>query len=169
MGSETLSERMLSHAEKIKKFEELEATLAGVFSQEAEQARQRFTELAIAIIKPAFDDFKTTLRDMGRDAVVVLNLESTPVQSIGLTLLDRYLTFGVGKTVKLVNPKEDLAKGPNTKFYEIYRGETAVFVRQRTDPAAQPIVTEVPMDSIHELFLENELASFFERAYPAGT
>jgi hypothetical protein len=169
MGSETLRERMLSHAEKVKKQEEMEAMLAGVFSQEAEMARERFADLAMSTIKPAFDDFKANLREMGRDAVVVLNLCHTPVQSIGLTLLDRYLSFGIGKTLRLVNPKEDLAKGPNTKFYEIYRGEDAVYVRQRVDTAISPIVTEVPVESINPIFLENELAAFFERAYPAGT
>jgi hypothetical protein len=159
---------MLHHAEKVKKLEEMEAVLAGVFSQEAEVARERFAELVTMTIKPAFDEFRTTLREMGRDAVIVINLTHTPVQSIGLTLLDRYLKFGVGKTLKLVNPKEDLAKGPNTKFYEIYRAEdSSVYIRQRADPQLQPIVTEVPQKDISAIFLENELASFFERAYPA--
>jgi hypothetical protein len=153
----------------VKKLEEMEAVLAGVFSQETEAARERFADLVTRTIKPAFDEFKSTLRDIGRDAVIVVNLTHSPVQSIGLTLLDRYLKFGIGKTLKLVNPKEDLAKGPNTKFYEIYRSEDSVFLRQRADPQLPPIVTEVPHDSINAIFLENELASFFERAYPATT
>jgi hypothetical protein len=168
MGNETLRDRMLHHAEKVKKLEEMEAVLAGVFSQEAEVARERFSDLVTTTIKPAFDEFRGTLREMGRDAVIVVNLSHTPVQSIGLTLLDRYLKFGAGKTLKLVNPREDLAKGPNTKFYEIYRAEDSVYIRQRADPQLQPIVTEVPHGDINSIFLENELASFFERAYPAA-
>jgi hypothetical protein len=159
---------MLHHAEKVKKLEEMDAVLAGVFSQEAEAARERFADLVTTTIKPAFDAFRATLREMDRDAVIVINLSHTPVQSIGLTLLDRYLKFGVGKTLKLVNPKEDLAKGPNTKFYEIYRSENSIFIRQRADPQLQPIVTEVAHSDIISIFLENELASFFERAYPAA-
>ncbi len=166
MGTETLRDRMLQHADKVKKLEEMEAVLAGVFDQETEAARERFADLVTRTIKPAFDEFKTTLREMGRDAVIVVNLSHTPVQSIGLTLLDRYLKFGAGKTLRLVNPKEDLAKGPNTKFYEIYRSEDSVYVRQRADPQIQPIVTEIPHKDISAIFLENELASFFERAYP---
>ena len=169
MGTETLRDRMLTHAEKVKQLEEMDAVLAGVFSQEAEAARERFTELVDHTIKPAFDVFKATLREMERDAVIIVNLSHTPVQSIGLTLLDRYLKFGVGKTLKLVNPKEDLAKGPNTKFYEIYRSDNSIFIRQRADPQQQPIVTEVSYGDIIPIFLENELASFFERAYPAAT
>jgi hypothetical protein len=168
MGTETLRDRMLQHADKVKKLEEMEAVLAGVFDQETEAARERFADLVTRTIKPAFDEFKTTLREMGRDAVIVVNLSHTPVQSIGLTLLDRYLKFGAGKTLRLVNPKEDLAKGPNTKFYEIYRSEDSVYVRQRADPLLQPIVTEIPHKNISPIFLENELASFFERAYPAA-
>jgi len=159
---------MLHHADKVKKLEEMESVLAGVFSQEMEAARERFGDLVTHTIKPAFDEFKATLREMGRDAVIVVNLTHTPVQSIGLTLLDRYLKFGTGKTLKLVNPREDLAKGPNTKFYEIYRSEDSLYVRQRADPQLQPIVTEVSHKNITSLFLENELASFFEPAYPAA-
>src|ERR1700733_12971963 len=155
MASETLRDRMLQHADKVKRLEEMEAVLAGVFDQETQAARERFADLVTRTIKPAFDEFRTTLREMGRDAVIVLNLTHTPVQSIGLTLLDRYLKFGVGKTLKLVNPKEDLAKGPNTKFYEIYRSEDSVFIRQRADPQLDPIVTQVPADQITAIFLEN--------------
>ena len=169
MATETLRDRMLSHAEKVKKLEEMEAVLAGVFSQEAEAARENFADLVTTIIKPAFDVFKTTLRDIGRDAVIIVNLTHTPVQSVALTLLDRYLSFGIGKTLKLVNPKEDLAKGPKTKFYEIYHTDDQIFVRQRADPQLEPIVTEVSSHDITTPFLENELASFFERAYPAQT
>jgi hypothetical protein len=157
---------MLVHAEKVKKLEEMEAVLAGVFDAEAEAARERFSDLVTQTIKPAFDVFKATLREMGRDAVIVVNLTHTPVQSIGLTLLDRYLSFGAGKTLKLVNPRDDLAKGPNTKFYEIYQSENVIFIRQRVDPQQQPIVTDVSQDDLSPIFLENELALFFERAYP---
>ena len=167
MGTETLRDRMLTHAEKVKQLEEMDAVLAGVFSQEAEAARERFTELVNHTVKPAFDVFKATLREMDRDAVIVLNLSHTPVQSIGLTLLDRYLKFGAGKTLKLVNPKEDLAKGPNTKFYEFYQSEGVVYIRQRVDPQSEPLVTQIPYEDIVPKFLENELASFFERCYPA--
>jgi hypothetical protein len=157
---------MISHAEKVKKLEEMEAVLAGVFSQEAEAGRERFADLVTRTIKPAFDVFKATLREMGRDAVIVVNLTHTPVQSVGLTLLDRYLKFGAGKTLKLVNPREDLAKGPNTKFYEIYRADNVAYLRQRTDPQVEPLVMEIPEEEITPAFLENDLASFFERAYP---
>jgi hypothetical protein len=167
MGTDTLRERMLVHAEKVKRIEDLEAVLAGVFSQEAEAAREQFVDLVTTTIKPAFDLFKATLREMGRDAVIIVNLSHTPVQSIGLTLLDRYLSFGAGKTLKVVNPREDLAKGPNTKFYEIYRADDILYVRQRADPQIAPIVTEIPHGNITALFLENELSSFFERSYPA--
>jgi hypothetical protein len=165
----TLRERMMSHADKVKKYEEMEAVLAGVFSQEAEAERERFADLVKNVIKPAFDEFKATLREIGRDAVIIVNLSHAPVQSIGLTLLDRYLSFGAGKTLKLVNPKEDLAKGPNTKFYEVYRAEDSIYVRQRADPLINPIATPVTHKDISAKFLENELASFFERAYPTKT
>lgn len=145
----------------------MEAVLAGVFSQEAQAERDRFQELVEQTIKPAFDEFKTALRELGRDAVIVTNLTHSPVQSIGLTLVDRYLSFGIGKTLKLVNPKEDLSKGPNTKFYEVYRSENVIYIRQRTDPTVGPIATAVTYKDIIPKFLENELAAFFERAYPA--
>jgi hypothetical protein len=157
---------MLSHAEKLKQLEEMEAVLAGVFSQEAEAERERFTDLVRNVIKPAFDEFKAALRELGRDASIIINLTHNPVQSIGLTLMDRYLTFGPGKTMKLVNPKEDLSKGPNTKFYEIYRSESLLYIRQRADPQTAPIVTEVTYNDLVPKFIENELAGFFERAYP---
>jgi hypothetical protein len=90
------------------------------------------------------------------------------VQSIGLTLLDRYLSFGAGKTLKLVNPKQDISKGTNTKFYEIYQSEDIIYIRQRTDTQVAPISTQVAHGDITPKFLENELASFFERAYPTA-
>src|ERR1700679_2992495 len=106
----SLRDRLMSHADKVKKYEEMEASLAGVFSREAQAERKKFADLVTKVIKPRFDEFKTTLREIGRDAVITVNLSHTPVQSIGLALLDRYLSFGVGKTLKLVNPKQDLAK-----------------------------------------------------------
>jgi hypothetical protein len=166
---ENLRDRMISHAEKVKKLEEMEAALAGVFSQEAQAGREKFTALVQQIIKPAFDEFKAALRELGRDAVIISNFAHSPVQSIGLTLIDRYLSFGAGKTLKLVNPKEDISKGPNTKFYEVYRSEDLIYVRQRADPQLVPVSTQLRYEDITSRFLENELASFFERAYPTKT
>ena len=163
---ENLRGRMISHAAKVKELEEMEAMLAGVFSQEAQAEREKFEDLVTRVIKPAFDEFKAALRELGRDAVIVANLSHSPVQSVGITLLDRYLSFGVGKTIKLVNPKQDIAKGPNTKFYEIYRSENVLYIRQRADPAMEPIISQVGYEDIIPKFLENELAGFFERAYP---
>ena len=158
--------RMITHATKVKELEEMEAMLAGVFRQEAQAEREKFEDLVTRVIKPAFDEFKSAMRELGRDAVIVANMSHSPVQSIGLTLLDRYLSFGVGKTIKLVNPKEDIAKGPNTKFYEIYRSENILYIRQRTDPAMDPIISQVGYADVVPKFVENELAAFFERAYP---
>jgi hypothetical protein len=163
---DNLRSRILSHTEKVKKFEEMEAVLAGVFDQEAQAGREMFDALVVQVIKPAFDVFKTTLREVGRDAVIITNLTHNPVQSIGLTLLDRYLSFGAGKTLKLVNPKQDISKQTNTKFYEVYRSEDLVYVRQRADTQLAPITTQVNPKDITAIFLENELASFYERAYP---
>jgi hypothetical protein len=101
--------------------------------------------------------------------VIITSLTHTPVQSIGVTLVDRYLSFGAGKTLKLVNPKEDISKRSNTKFYEVYQADDVLYVRQRTDPLMAPISTMVTYDKIVPEFLENELASFFERAYPTTT
>ena len=165
---ENLRDRMISHAEKVKKLEEMEAVLAGVFSQEAQAGREKFAALVQEVIKPAFDEFKATLREIGRDAVIITSLTHDPVQSIGLTLLDRYLSFGAGKTIKLVNPKEDISKRTNTKFYEVYRADDVIYVRQRTDPQGAPISTQVSYGDIIPAFLENELAVFFERAYPTS-
>ena len=144
----------------------MEAALAGVFSQEAQAGREKFEALVKGTIKPAFDEFKATLREIGRDAVIITSLTHSPVQSIGLTLVDRYLSFGAGKTVKLVNPKDALSKGPDTKFYELYRSEDLICVRQRWDSKTDPISTLVPYEHVTSKFMENELASFFERAYP---
>jgi len=166
---DNLRSRIVSHAEKVKKLEEMEAVLAGVFSHEAQAGREKFEALVRTVIKPAFDEFKTTVREIGRDAVIITNLTHTPVQSIGITLLDRYLSFGAGKTIKLVNPKEDISKRTNTKFYEIYRCDDVIYIRQRIDPMGSPITTQVSHEDIIPKFLENELASFFERAYPTTT
>jgi hypothetical protein len=165
---QNLRNRIVSHAEKVKRVEEMEAVLAGVFSQEAQAGREKFVTLVTEVIKPTFDEFKATLREVGRDAVIITSLTHTPVQSIGLTLLDRYLSFGAGKTLKLVNPKEDISKRTNTKFYEVYRAEDILYIRQRTDPQMAPISTQVTHEHITPKFLEDELASFFERAYPTG-
>jgi len=162
-----LRSRIVSHAERVKKVEEMEAALAGVFSLEAQVERERFEALVKNVIKPSFDVFKATVREVGRDAVIVSSLTHTPVQSIGVTLVDRYLSFGAGKTLKLVNPKEDISKRTNTKFYEIYRSDDVMYVRQRTDPQMAPVSTMVTYEIMVPEFLENELASFFERAYPA--
>lgn len=166
MAMQNLRSRIVSHAEKVKKVEEMDAVLAGVFSQEAQVGRDKFEALVREVIKPAFDEFKATLREVGRDAVIITSLTHNPVQSIGLTLLDRYLSFGVGKTLKLVNPKEDISKRTNTKFYEVYRSEDLIYVRQRADTQFDPISTQVTYEDIVPKFLENELAAFFERAYP---
>jgi len=164
---ENLRNRLVSHSEKVRKLEEMEAMLAGVFDAEAQANREKFDILVKDIIKPAFDEFKAAMRELGRDAVITTNLTHNPVQSIGLALLDRYLKFGAGKTMKLVNPKDDLSKGPNTKFYEFYQSEGVVYIRQRVDPQSEPLVTQIPYEDIVPKFLENELASFFERCYPA--
>lgn len=166
---ENLRSRMVSHSEKIKKLEEMEAALAGVFSQEAQAQREKFAALVQRVVKPALDEFKATLREVGRDAVIITNLTHNPVQSIGLTLIDRYLSFGMGKTLKLVNPKDDISKRTNTKFYEVYRSDDLIYVRQRADPQIDPISTQVTYADITPAFMENELASFFERAYPTKT
>jgi len=163
---EHLRSRIVSHAEKVKKHEELEATLAGVFSQEAQAQREKFEALVRDVIKPAFDEFKTALREVGRDAVITTNLTHSPTQSIALTLLDRYLSFGVGKTVKLVNPKEDISRNPNNRFYEVYLSEDLICIRQKANPQIDPISTLVAYSDITPKFMENELARFFEQAYP---
>jgi hypothetical protein len=167
MATESLRNRLMSHAEKVRRHEEMEAALAGVFNQEQQAERERFMDLVINTIKPAFDVFKATLREMDRDAVIVMNLVGAPSQSIGLTLLDRYLKLGTGKTLKLVNPKDDLARHPKAKFYEITRVDDVISIRLRYNPSIPPVVTTVAPDDITPCFLENELTAFFEKAYPA--
>ncbi len=157
----------MSHAEKVRKNEEMEAVLAGVFSQEAQIARDKFESVVKEVVRPAFEEFKATLREMDRDAAIIANLTHHPVQSIGLTLLDRYLKLDSGHTLKLINPKEDIAKGANTKFYEVYQTDDILYIRQRADPQVAPATTAITYKELTPTFLENELASFFERAYPA--
>jgi hypothetical protein len=165
----SLKDRMSLHAEKIQRQEELEAELEGVFSQETQAARDRFAALVRDVVKPAFDEFKLALRELKRDAVIISNLSHNPQQSIGLRLVDRYLSFGKGKTLNLVNPKEDIAKVPNSKFYEISRSDNFINIRQRVDPHMGPITTQVGYIDVSRSFVENELAAFFERAYPTGS
>jgi hypothetical protein len=162
-----LRSRIVSHAEKIKSVEEMEAAIVGVFDQAAQAKREKFEALVQGVIKPAFEEFKAALRQIGRDAVIISNLTHNPAQSIRLVLVDRYLKFGMGKTLNLVNPKEDITQRPNTKFYEVYRIDDAIFVRERAVSHLEPISTEVAHDEVIPKFLENELARFFERAYPA--
>ena len=163
---ENLRNRLISHARKIEKIEEMEAISAGVFTREFHTGREKFAALVQKIVKPAFDEFKLAMRQVGRDAVIISNLTHDPVQSITLKLIDRHLTFGVGKTVKLVNPTDDIAKVPNTKFYEVQRSEDLICIRQRADLQIEPISTMVSCAVVCPKFMENELASFFERAYP---
>ena len=144
----------------------MEAALAGVFNEEAANVREEFTKFTVDIVAPAFKQFKLALRELGRDAVIVQSVPQSPIQSIAVVLCDRYLRFGAGKTMTLVNPKDDFSKNPNAKFYEIYRADSVVNIRQKVDPAFGEIVTQVTYADLNSLFLENELASFFERAYP---
>ena len=162
----SLKERMSLHAQRVKQHEEMEALLAGVFTQEAAALREKFATLVAQVIKPAFNEFKATLRTLGRDAVIVTSLSDAPVQGICVTLCDRHLSFGPGKTINLVNPKADILKTPNTKFYNIVMADSVIHISQRTCPHMDPVSTQVPFDDICALFLENELASFFERSYP---
>ncbi|MCE0498780.1 MAG: DUF4339 domain-containing protein [Methylacidiphilales bacterium] len=160
--------RITSHADKVKELEEMEAVLAGVFNREAQACRNKFAVLVQDLIKPAFHEFKATLREIGRDAVIITNLaHNHQVLSIGLTLIDRYLSFGAGKTVKLVNPDLDISKRTNAKFYEVYCSDDYLCVRQRTDPHGESTIKSVAFQDITPAFLENELTAFFERAYPA--
>jgi hypothetical protein len=159
--------KIASHADKLKELEEMEAVLAGVFNREAQASRNKFAALVQELIKPAFNEFKATLREIGRDAVIITNLSHNhQVLSIGLTLIDRYLSFGAGKTVKLVNPDLDISKQTNTKFYEVYCSDDYLCVRQRTDPHGELTIKSVAFQDITPAFLENELTSFFEQAYP---
>jgi hypothetical protein len=164
----SLRERLASHASKLKKAEELEAELAGVFNVEAKADYEEFDAFSRAILLPAFKQFKTALREVGRDAVIVSSLPKASVQSIAIVLCDRYLSFGAGKTMTLVNPKDDFTKNPNAKFYEVFRADSVINIRQKTDASIGTIVTRVSYSDLNPIFLENELASFFERAYPTA-
>jgi len=144
----------------------MEAVLAGVFSQEAQAGREKFAAL-FKSHQAGIRRVQGYLERDRKDAVIITSLTHDPVQSIGLTLLDRYLSFG-RQTIKLVNPKEDISKRTNTKFYEVYRADDVIYVRQRTDPQGAPISTQVSYGDIIPAFLENELAVFFERAYPTS-
>jgi hypothetical protein len=165
---EELRNRLISHAKKVEKLEEMEAMLAGVFTKEAMIGKEKFVALVREVIKPAFDEFKATLRDVGRDAVIITNLSPEPMQSAGLTLilLDRFLSFGAGKTVKLVNPKKTLSKGPNTKFYEMNWADNLICIRQKTDAKNDETSKHVAYGEVTQKFMVDELTSFFERAYP---
>ncbi len=162
----TLKERLSLHADKLNRHEQMEAALAGVFNEEAENIREEFSKFVRDTVAPAFKQFKLALRELGRDAVIVQSLPKAPIQSIAVVLCDRYLSFGVGKTMTLVNPKDDFSKNPNSKFYEIYRADSVVNIRQKVDAEFGEIITQVTYADLNSIFLENELASFFERAYP---
>jgi hypothetical protein len=162
----SLKERLSQHAEKLNRHEQMEATLAGVFNEEAHNVREEFSKFVHDVVSPAFKQFKMTLRELGRDAVIVSSLPKAPIQSIAVVLCDRYLSFGAGKTMVLVNPKDDFSKNPNAKFYEILRADSVLTIRQKVDPEFGVIVTHVTYKDLNPIFLENELASFFERAYP---
>jgi hypothetical protein len=162
-----LRSRIVGHDKKIKNAKELDAALLGVFDQDAQAQRERFEALVQRVVRPMFEQFKATVRQIGRDAVIMTNLAPHPAQSITLILIDRYLKFGTGKTLNLVNPKEDITQRKNTKFYEVYRIHECVFVKERALIHSDPISTQVAYEDIIPEFLENELARFFERAYPA--
>lgn len=165
----TLRDRMSQHAEKVRQNEEMEAVLAGVFNKENEEARVRFVNLIQQVIRPAFDEFRAALRELERDGVIVTNIANGgEQQSISIALVDRYLRFGVGKTIKLVNPKQDIAKTPNSKFYEVFRSGDSVSIRMRWEANTPPTVTDVGYEDVTRKFMENELAAFFERAYPTA-
>jgi len=163
-----LRNQIFSHAEKVKQAEDLEAILAGVFNQEAQAKREKFETLVKDVVKPAFDDFKRTLREIGKDAEILIRSTHHPKQSITLVLMERYLSFGSGKTIKLVNPKRDVTEQKSTKFYEVSRSDDLLFVRLRWNAQIEPIATQVTHDDVVTPFLENELASFFELAYPTA-
>ena len=162
----SLKDRLSVHAEKLNRHEQMEAALAGVFNEEAQQVREEFELFVRDTVAPAFKQFKLALRELGRDAVIVASLPKAPIQSIAIVLCDRYLSFGVGKTMTLVNPKDDFSKNPNSKFYEIYRADSMINIRQKVDAEFGEIITQVTYSDLNSIFLENELASFFERAYP---
>lgn len=144
----------------------MEAAFSGVFDQVAQEKREKFVALVKQVIEPAFEEFKSVLRQVGRDAVIISKLSHHPIQSVTLVLVDRYLKIGKQKTLNLVNPNEEIAQRPNNKFYEVYRLHDFVHVRERAVPQMDPISTQVSYEDIVPEFLENELARFFERAYP---
>ena len=166
---QNLRDRIVSYAEKAKKLEEMNAELVGVFDQNAQSKREDFEALVERIVKPAFEEFKAALRQIGRDAAIVSELTHNPVQSITLVLVDRYLKFNIGKTLQLVNLKEDVTQQANTKYYKVYRSDDIVCVTERAVCLADPVNTAVSFRDITPQFLENDLGRFFERAYPATT
>ena len=165
MGTD-LRSRITSHAEKVKKAEQLQAALAGVFDQDTLAKSERFEAFVKEVVKPAFDEFKLTLREIGKDAEILLRGPNHPRHSIALVLMERYLSFGSGKTIKLVNPKEDVTERKTTKFYEVYRSDDLIFVRQRWCAEIDSVSTLVTYEDVVAPFFENDLAAFFERAYP---
>jgi len=158
--------RIVSHARKVHQTAEAEAALAGVFDLEAQQKRAKFEALVQRVVEPAFEEFKAAVRQIGRDAVIVSRLTHYPVQAMTLVLVDRYLKFGKQKTLTLVNPKDDVTQRPDSKFYEIFRSGELLYVRERAVSQLEPIRTQVAYEDVVPEFLENELARFFERAYP---
>ncbi len=158
--------RIVFHAEKVRNLEEMDAAMVGVFDQVAEAKKEKFEALAKNVIKPAFEEFKAILRQIGRDAVITSNLAHETEQSMRLILVDRYLKFGMGKTLNLVNPKDDIVRQSNTKFYEVSRADELVFIKERAVTKSDPITTQVTYEELTPAFFENELARFFERAYP---
>ena len=160
--------RIVSHAKKVNQTAEAEAALAGVFDSTAQEKRDRFAELARRVVEPAFEEFKSVMRQVGRDAVIVSKLTHHPKQSVTLILVDRYLKIGKQKTLNLVNPKDDVTQKMDAKFYEVFRDDEFVCVRERAVPQLEPISTPVTYEDVVPEFLENELARFFERAYPTS-
>ena len=158
--------RIVSHAKKVHQTAEAEAALAGVFDHEAQEKRERFESLVQRVIVPAFEEFKAALRQVGRDGVIIRKLTHHPAQSMTLVLVDRYLKFGKQKTLNLVNPKDDVTQRPDAKFYEIFRSGELIYVRERAVSQLEPIQTQIAYEDVVPEFLENELARFFERAYP---
>jgi hypothetical protein len=41
-----------------------------------------------------------------------------------------------------------------------------ICIRQKVEGDIAPLATQVPHEAINAMFLENELAGFFERCYP---
>jgi len=162
-----LRSRIVSHSQNVKRLDEMEAAIVGVFDQVAQAKREKFEALVQNVVRPAFEEFKAALRLVGRDAVIVSNMTHNPAQSIRLVLVDRYLKFGIGKTLNLVNPKDDVTQQTNARFYEVYRIGDDIFVKERAVSNSDPISTQVTCEAIVPEFFENELGRLFERAYPA--